>query len=47
MKYHASQPFAVNNQNWEIDHTDNGSVVVGFPCISGGGTHPVPCDLVD
>ena len=41
VEYHASQPFAVNNQNWEIDRTDNGSVVVGFPCISGWWYTPV------
>jgi hypothetical protein len=34
VEYHASQPFAVNNQHWEIDRTENGSVVVGFPCLS-------------
>lgn len=32
--YRESQPFAVNNQNWEIDTTENGTVVVGFPCVS-------------
>ncbi len=32
--YRQSQPFAVNNQNWEIDTTENGTVVVGFPCVS-------------
>ncbi|MES3162098.1 MAG: transposase, partial [Halorubrum sp.] len=32
--YRESQPFAVNNQNWEIDMTENGTVVVGFPCVS-------------
>ena len=41
VEYHASQPFAVNNQNWEIDRTDNGSVVVGFPCISGWWYTPI------
>jgi len=34
VRYRESQPFAVNNQNWEIDTTENGTVVVGFPCIS-------------
>jgi len=34
VRYRESQPFAVNNQNWEIDTTDNGTVVVGFPCVS-------------
>jgi putative transposase len=34
VEYRESQPFAVNNQNWEIDTTDNGTVVIGFPCIS-------------
>jgi hypothetical protein len=34
VEYHASQPVAVNNQNREIDRTENGSVVVGFPCTS-------------
>lgn len=34
VEYTAAQPFATNNQNWEIDETDGGSVVVGFPCIS-------------
>jgi hypothetical protein len=28
VEYRESQPFAVNNQNWEIDTTDNGTVVV-------------------
>ncbi len=32
--YRESQPFAVNNQNWEIDTTENGTVVIGFPCVS-------------
>nr|WP_246279845.1 transposase [Natronomonas salina] len=41
VKYHASQPFAINNQNWEIDRTENGSVVVGFPCISGWWYTPI------
>ncbi len=34
VRYRESQPFAVNNQNWEIDTTENGTVVVGFPCVS-------------
>ena len=34
VRYRDSQPFAVNNQNWEIDTTENGTVVVGFPCVS-------------
>jgi putative transposase len=34
MDYTAAQPFATNNQNWKLETTDNGSVVVGFPCIS-------------
>ena len=34
LTYTAAQPFATNNQNWEIDRTENGSVVVGFPCIN-------------
>lgn len=34
MDYTAAQPFATNNQNWKLGTTDNGSVVVGFPCIS-------------
>jgi IS605 OrfB family transposase len=33
-RHRESQPFAVNNQNWEIDTTENGTVVAGFPCIS-------------
>lgn len=41
VEYHASQPFAVNNQNWDIDRTANGSVVVGFPCISGWWYTPI------
>ena len=41
VEYHASQPFAVNNQNWEIDRTENGSVIVGFPCISGWWYTPI------
>jgi len=28
------QPFAINNQNWELDTTESGTVVVGFPCVS-------------
>ena len=28
------QPFAFNNQNCELDTTENGTVVVGFPCVS-------------
>jgi IS605 OrfB family transposase len=49
VEYHASQPFAVNNQNWEIDRTKNGSVVVGFPCISGWWYTPIDVydDIVD
>ncbi len=31
VRYRESQPFAVNNQNWELDMTENGTVVVGFP----------------
>ena len=27
VSYRTSQPFAINNQNWEIDTTENGSVV--------------------
>ncbi|TKR24641.1 transposase, partial [Natronomonas salsuginis] len=34
VRYRESQPFAVNNQNWELDTTENGTVVVGFPCVS-------------
>jgi IS605 OrfB family transposase len=34
VRYRESQPFAVNNQNWELDTTDNGTIVVGFPCVS-------------
>jgi len=41
VSYRQSQPFALNNQNWELDTTDNGSVVVGFPCISGWWYTPV------
>jgi IS605 OrfB family transposase len=41
VSYRQSQPFALNNQNWEIDMTENGSVVVGFPCISGWWYTPV------
>ena len=41
VEYHASQPFALNNQNWEVDKTDNGNVVIGFPCISGWWYSPV------
>ena len=33
LTYTAAQPFATNNQNWEIDRTENGSVVIGFSCI--------------
>jgi len=32
--YCAGQPFAVNNQNWKIDTTDNGTIIIAFPCIS-------------
>ena len=35
VSYRAGQPFALDDQNWELDTTRNGSVVVGFPCISG------------
>lgn len=41
VEYHQSQPFAVNNQNWEVDTTDNGNVVIGFPCMSGWWYTPV------
>ncbi|PSQ38890.1 transposase [Halobacteriales archaeon SW_5_70_135] len=41
VQYRQSQPFALNNQNWELDTTENGSVVVGFPCISGWWYTPV------
>jgi hypothetical protein len=34
VRYRESQPFAVNNQNWDIDTTGNSTVVVGFPCTS-------------
>jgi len=34
VRYQESQPFAINNQNWEIDTTESGTVVVGFPCVS-------------
>ena len=34
VRYRESQPFAINNQNWEITTTPNGTTVVGFPCIS-------------
>ena len=34
VRYRESQPFAINNQNWETDTTENGTVVVGFPCVS-------------
>ena len=34
VRYRESQPFAINNQNWKIDTTENGTVVVGFPCVS-------------
>lgn len=41
MRYTSAQPFATNNQNWEIDRTENGSVLVGFPCISGWWYAPI------
>jgi IS605 OrfB family transposase len=41
VQYRQSQPFSLNNQNWEMDTTENGSVVVGFPCISGWWYTPV------
>jgi len=34
VEYTGEQPIEVNNQNWEIHTTDNGSVVIGFPCIT-------------
>ncbi len=34
VRYREGQPFAVDNQNWELDTTENGTVVVGFPCLS-------------
>jgi len=34
VRYQESQPFAINNQNWELDTTESGTVVVGFPCVS-------------
>jgi IS605 OrfB family transposase len=41
LRYTSAQPFATNNQNWEIDRTGNGSVVIGFPCISGWWYTPI------
>ncbi|WP_267643889.1 transposase [Haloarchaeobius amylolyticus] len=34
VQYNNSIPFGINNQNWEVDQTENGTVVIGFPCIS-------------
>jgi transposase len=34
VRYRESHPFAVNNQNWEVETTENGTVIVGFPCVS-------------
>jgi IS605 OrfB family transposase len=34
IEYSSSLPFGINNQNWKIDVTENGTVVLGFPCIS-------------
>ncbi len=41
VEYQSSQPFALNNQNWEIHTTDNDNVVIGFPCISGWWYTPI------
>ncbi len=41
VEYTGEQPIEVNNQNWEIHTTDNGSVVIGFPCISDWWYTPI------
>jgi len=38
VRYQESQPFAINNQNWELDTTESGTVVVGFRASLNGGT---------
>ena len=45
VRYRESRPFVVNNQNWELDTTENGTVVVGFPCVSQWWYTPIEvCD---
>jgi transposase len=34
VRYRESHPFAVNNQNWEIETTENGTIVVDFPWVA-------------
>jgi hypothetical protein len=34
VRYRESHRFAVNNQNWEIGTTENGTVVIGFSCVA-------------
>ena len=41
IEYTGEQPIEVNNQSWEIHTTDNDSVVIGFPCISGWWYTPI------
>ncbi len=41
IEYTGEQPIEVNNQNWEMHTTDNDSVVIGFPCISGWWYTPI------
>jgi IS605 OrfB family transposase len=41
VRYNASQPFGISNQNWDIDITENGTPVIGFPCISQWWYTPV------
>ena len=47
--YRESQPFALNNQNWEIDTTANSTAVVGVPCISQWWYTPIDvyADIAD
>ncbi|SDJ69799.1 transposase, IS605 OrfB family, central region [Halovenus aranensis] len=41
VEYTGEQPIEVNNQNWEIHTTENGSIVIGFPCISDWWYTPI------
>lgn len=41
IEYTGEQPIEVNNQNWEIHTTENDSVIIGFPCITGWWHTPI------
>jgi IS605 OrfB family transposase len=41
IEYTGDQPIEVNNQNWEINTTENNSVVIGFPCTSDWWYTPI------